>query len=190
MKLRLTIALFSLSTLLFSQENTDSLQVDSIPQHSIKKAIIYSSVLPGAGQFYNYKAIPAGTKGRGNVFWKVPLFYAGIGATGYFLVNNQATLISLKHEYKDRANGLPSSALNPEWSDYDSTGIVTLYQRYATRRDLSILAFGAAYLFQIVDAGIGAHFVKFDISENLTMQIQPVLLNNTTAGLGFTFNFR
>ena len=188
MKLRLVIAFFSLSNFVFSQKN-DSLKVDSM-QLRVKKAILFSTILPGAGQFYNYTSTPVGTKGRNNVFWKVPLMYGAIGATGFFLVKNQATLVSLKQEFKDRENNVDPSLLNPKWSTYDSTGVVTLYKSYATKRDLSILAFGATYLFQIIDAGVGAHFAKFDISDDLSLQIRPVLLNNTTAGLGLKFNFR
>lgn len=189
MKLLLAFTLLFHSTLSFA-ELKDSLVRDTIPVHSIKKAVIFSSVLPGAGQFYNYKWTPAGTKGRNNVYWKVPLYYAAIGTTGYFLVKNQATQLSLKKEYNDRANNVPPSDLNQKWSSYDSLGLVSLYNIYSTRRDLSILAFGASYLFQIIEAGIGAHFVKFDISEDLTMHLQPVILDNRSAGIGLCINFR
>ena len=190
MKLLLFAFAFCLfSTFSFAVEK-DSLARDTVPVHSIKKAIIFSSVLPGAGQFYNYKWTPTGTKGRNNVYWKVPLYYAAIGTTGYFLIQNQITLSSLKKEYYDRTNNVPESQWNPDWTSYDSTGIVSLHDIYATRRDLSILAFGAAYLFQIVEAGVGAHFVKFDISEDLTMHLQPVILNNRSAGIGLCLNFR
>jgi hypothetical protein len=40
------------------------------------------------------------------------------------------------------------------WEQYDNEGILTLYNQYLTKRDLSILGVGAVYLFQIVDAGI------------------------------------
>lgn len=189
LRLLFVIPLFFISISSFAGEK-DSLKRDTIPFHSIKKAVIFSAFAPGTGQFYNYKWTPTGTKGRNNVFWKVPLYYAAIGATGYFLVQNQMIQSSLKKEHNDRANNVPASDLNPDWATYDSLGILSLYDIYSTRRDLSILAFGAAYLFQVVEAGIGAHFVKFDISDDLTMHVHPVLLNNQTAGLGLSFNFR
>ncbi len=188
MKLRLAIAFLSVSHFLFSQ--SDTTKHDSIPQHSVKKAVIFSAVLPGAGQFYNYANTAKGVKGRNNVFWKVPIFYAAVGSTGYFLIKNQVTQQSLKNEYKDRLNNVPTGQLNPKWTDYDNAGVLTLYKRYSTRRDLSILAFGMAYLFQVIDAGVGAHFVKFDVSDDLTFQIHPVLLNTRTAGIGLSLNFR
>lgn len=189
MKLLSAFAFYFFTIPSFAGEK-DSLARDTIPVHSIKKAVIFSAVVPGAGQFYNYKWTPEGTKGRNNVFWKVPLYYVAIGTTGYFLIQNQMTQSSLKKEYNDRANNVPPNKLNPDWTTYDSLGILSLYDIYSTRRDLSILAFGAAYLFQVVEAGIGAHFVKFDISDDLTMHIHPVVLDNRSAGLGLSFYFR
>lgn len=188
MKLLFVSAVIFVSTLSFA-EVKDSLSRDTVPKHSIKKAVIFSAVLPGAGQFYNYKWTPPQTKGKNNVFWKVPLYYAAIGATSYFLIQNQLIQASLKKEYYDRIDNVSPDKLNPEWELYDSEGIVTLYNTYSTRRDLSILAFGAAYLFQVIEAGIGAHFVKFDISEDLTLHLQPVILNNRSAGIGLNLNF-
>ncbi len=190
MKFGIVFLFLTFSSLLFSQnKELDSLKQDTIPQHSVKKAVIYSTIFPGAGQVYNYLDIEKGTKGKNNIFWKVPLMYASIGAAGYFLVKNESTQLALKKEYNYRKdnNGLYS---NPNYYDYDSLTILSEYNRYLTKRDLSILLFGATYLFQIIDAGIAAHFVKFDISDDLTLQIRPKLLNQNTAGLGLTFNFR
>ena len=187
MKLRLLIALLLFSKLLFSQEK-DSLSIDSIPQHSIKKAVIFSAILPSSGQIYNSINMEKGTKGKNKVFWKVPLIYTALGATGFFLIKNQNSQHSIKTEFKDRYEN-NSTSLNEKWKNYDSLGLVSLYNKYSTRRDLSILAFGATYLIQIIDAGIEAHFVKFDLSEDLTFQIRPKFYNYSSYGLGLSFNF-
>jgi len=157
---------------------------DSVKLHSPKKAVIFSAVLPGAGQVYNHVAMP---KGKKNAFWKVPLIYAGLGATGFFLINNQLTQLSLKQEYIDREKG---NALNPKWQEYDIQGVETLYNQYLDARDLSILAFSAVYLLQVIDAGIEAHFVHFDISEDLSLAIKPTYFGKNTIGMRLSFNFR
>ena len=190
MKFQFAFVFILSSNLLFCQDKSiESAQIDTVQKFSVKKAVIYSAILPCAGQFYNYLGTTKGTKGRNNIFWKVPLFYAAIGASGYFLIKNQSTQLSLKHEYEYRIAN-PGIISDPKWAGYDSLGVLTLYNTYSSRRDLSILTFGIAYLFQVIDAGIGAHFVKFDISDDLTLQIKPKVLNNNTAGLGLTFNFR
>lgn len=163
----------------------DTTQVDTVRTHSIRKAIILSAVVPGAGQIYNHRAMP---KGRKKAFWKVPLIYAGLGATGYYLVTNQQQQISLKKEYTYREeNGVPN---DPKWIAYDDYGVLTLYNQYLNWRDLSILAFGAVYILQVADAGIEAHFVNFDVSEDLSLSIEPKLLQASAPGIGIRLNFR
>jgi hypothetical protein len=187
MKLRLVIAFVCFAPYLFSQG--DTLTQDSIPSHSIKKAVIFSCALPGAGQVYNYLATEKKTKGRNTLFFKLPIFYAALGATGYMLIQNQVNETSVKKEYNYRQdNG--GLKLNDKWAEYDDISLVQLYGKYSTRRDLFIIAFGATYLFQVIDAGIGAHFVKFDLSEDLTLQVRPKIFSPTTVGIGFNINFR
>lgn len=157
---------------------------DSLNQHSVRKALILSAVLPGAGQVYNHLAMP---KGKKKAYWKVPLIYAGLGVTGYFLYSNQKTQLSLKNEYTNRIEGLN---IDPQWQEYDDQGVLTLYNQYLNQRDLSILALGAVYLFQIADAGVEAHFVRFDISKDLSLHLEPVILNYNRPGISATINFR
>jgi hypothetical protein len=169
---------------LFAQEqNIETNTSDTLKLHSPKKAVVFSAILPGAGQVYNHIAMP---KGKKKAFWKVPLIYAGLGATGYFLVSNQLTQKALKTDYTNRQNGgLP----DVRWEQYDNEGILTLYNQYLNKRDLSILGVGAVYLFQLVDAGIEAHFVSFDVSEDLSMSLRPTLLSPNTAGVALRLNF-
>ena len=152
-------------------------------QHSVRDALIFSAVLPGAGQVYNHIYMP---KGKKKAFWKVPLIYAGLGATGYFLWTNQQTVKELKTEYTNRQNG---GVLSDKWSLYDDYGILTLFQQYQNQRDLSILGVGFVYLLQLADAGIEAHFVRFDISEDLSMSIYPSFPMGQTVGIGMRWNF-
>jgi hypothetical protein len=159
-------------------------ELDSTKKHSIKKAVIWSSVIPGAGQVYNHIAMP---KGQKKAYWKVPLIYAGLGATGYFLVTNQITQKELKNEYNFRQeNGFPNLAL---YEDYDDQGVLTLYNQYLDWRDLSILGIVAVYFIQIVDAGVEAHFVSFDVSEDLSINVEPTIMAYRTPGMRLTFNF-
>lgn len=151
--------------------------------HSPKKATIYSALIPGLGQIYNHINMPKGSK---KAYWKVPLIYTGLGATGFFLISNQLTQKALKQEYTNRIDG---NTTDPKWSAYDNPGVLTLYNQYLNRRDLSILGFAAVYLFQIVDANVEAHFVNFDVSEDLSLQLEPTLLPSLSAGLTLKLNF-
>lgn len=175
------------STALYAQEakNPDSLKVknelDTV--HSFKKAIIFSACLPGAGQVYNSMAMQNGPK---KAYWKVPLIYSGLGATGYLLISNQKLKNNLKQEYILRGTGQQTA----EWAAYDDPAVLSLYQQALSFRDLSILAFGAVYLIQILDAGVEAHFVSFDVSDNLSLTVDPMLMNLKTPGFSIKMNFR
>jgi hypothetical protein len=185
MRLFLCSVFSFISACFFAQDTTAMLlPKDTIKVHSPKKALIYSAIIPGSGQVYNHIAMP---KGKKNAFWKVPLIYAGLGATGYFLIKNQQAQRSLRTEYDNRING---GTINPKWSDYDDDAVLTLYGKYLDRRDLSIIGYGLVYLLQLADAGIEAHFVNFDISEDLSLAIEPAYLGKNTIGMSLTFNFR
>ncbi len=165
----------------------DSLNIeveDTVRKHSIKTAVLLSAALPGAGQVYNHLAMP---KGKKKAFWKVPLIYAGLGATTYFLINNQQLQKSLRTEYTLRLDGQLG---DPEWSSYDDQGVLQLYEQSIRRRDLMILAVGVVYLLQVVDAGVEAHFVSFDVSPDLTLHLDPVMMDYRTAGLKLSLGIR
>lgn len=166
------------------QLETEPIQSDSVKPHSIRKAVILSAVIPGAGQIYNHIAMP---KGKKKAYWKVPLIYAGLGASTYFLITNQATQKSLKQEYTNRIDLNPGAI---EWSGYDDQGVLTLYNQYLNWRDLSIVAVGIVYLLQVTDAGVEAHFVNFDVSEDLSLGFDPVILDYKTPGVKLSLNFR
>lgn len=144
---------------------------DTVKKHSVKTATILSLALPGAGQVYNHIAMP---KGKKKAYWKIPLIYAGLGVTGYFAIKNQIEQKALKQEYINRTekNELPSE----KYSNYDDAGVLQLYNQKITRRDILFLGMGLVYLIQIADAAVEAHFVNFDVSEDLSMRIRPKLL--------------
>lgn len=164
----------------------DSLAVapDSVKTHSWKKAILFSAVVPGSGQIYNHIAMP---KGKKKAYWKVPLIYAGLGGTTYFVVKNNGLMKDYRKEYSDRQNGYaPSDA----FLEYDDQSLLTLYTTHRNKRDFAILGVGLVYLLNIVDAGVEAHFVHFDISEDLSLSIHPTMYNAASYGVSFQFKFR
>jgi hypothetical protein len=182
--MRFIVILFLVITNFTLAQEEKTIVNDTVKPHSVRKATIYSAVLPGLGQIYNHRAMP---KGKKKAHWKVPLIYAGLGASGYFLVNNQVTQKELKTEYTNRIeNGIVSE----KWQNYDDQGVLTLYNQYLTWRDLSILAVSGVYLLQLIDAGVEAHFVNFDISEDLSMSIEPTIMANATCGVMLKLKFR
>jgi hypothetical protein len=74
--------------------------------------------------------------------------------------------------------------------EYDNVGLLTLHNEARSNRDLFIAAFGLVYLLNVVDAGIEAHFVSFDVSENLNISFRPVYGINQGMGFATTLKFR
>lgn len=176
----------------FSQKETvneDVMATDSTDQHSVKKAVIFSAVIPGAGQVYNHIAMP---KGKKKAYWKVPLIYAGLGATTYYAFKSNTEQKELKQEYLNRTNlGIQSD----KYENYDDTGILQLYQQKLNNRDLLFLGMGLVYLIQIADAAVEAHFVNFDITDDLSMKVRPAFIplsyrSPVTVGVSLQFNLK
>jgi hypothetical protein len=153
--------------------------------HSTKRAALLSALLPGAGQVYNHLAKP---KGKKNAFWKVPIIYAGLGATAYFALENHRMQGLFKEEYTYR---LQNTGTNLDgYEQYDAQGILTLYESSLRSRDLMIFAFIALYGLNVLDAHVEAHFVNFDISKDLSLQFRPVMHDFSTPGISLSLNFR
>ncbi len=158
------------------------------------KATWMALVIPGGGQIYNRK------------YWKLPIFYGGfVGCTYALTWNNRM--------YKDYANAY-KDAVNNNWSASSITELLpasyisrtsktqvteTLRKRkdmYRRYRDLSIFAFIGVYALSVVDAYVDAELSNFDISPDLSMRVEPTLLNGgnslrskQTVGVQCSFTF-
>jgi hypothetical protein len=139
-----------------------SLNSDTVKahKHSPHKASVYSAVLPGLGQAYNRK------------YWKIPVVYAALGTSVYFLDMNRTEMRTRQDALTLLLDGDPST--NPS-NDLATTPIDVLKAErsyYRTNRDYSIIACAAFYIINIVDATVDAHFYKFNIDQPLALQKQ------------------
>lgn len=170
----------------FSQATLDTIPTkDTL--HSPKKAARFSLLLPGAGQIYNHSAMP---KGKKNAWWKIPIIYAGLGVTGYLVAENHLLQRDLKNEYIFRSQNGFANTNFPEFIPYDDQAVLQLYEEHKRSRDLMIFAFIGVYGLNVLDALVEAHFVNFDVSDDLSLSISPNLFDTRTPGISFSFNFR
>jgi len=188
------------------EKNTEISAVDSslLESHSPAKASLYSAIFPGLGQIYNRK------------YWKLPLVYAGFGALGYSVTFNMTNYSKYKSAYIDFTDELPETqsyldviggSLNPADFDpvlypdtYDSKQETWFKEQlqhnmdyYRRNRDLSYIGLVGLYLLNIVDATVDAHLFDYDISNDLSMKIEPRLMytgrNMNTLGLQISIAF-
>jgi len=136
--------------------------------HSPKKASIYSAVLPGLGQAYNKK------------YWKIPIIYAGFGTLFYFISVNGSEYREFKEAYNIVYAG--------DTAEYSNNAYVVRYNAnldqlregrnyYRRNLELTYILTGVLYILNIIDASVDAHLYDFDISEDLSMRIEPSLSN-------------
>jgi hypothetical protein len=146
------------------------------------KATWMALVFPGGGQIYNKK------------YWKLPIFYAGFAGCAYALTWNNRMYKDYSAAYKD--------AVNNNWSAKSITELIPArylervsatqvtellkkrkdtYRRY---RDISVFAFIAVYALSVVDAYVDAELSNFDISPDLSMRVEPVMIDNQWSAKG------
>lgn len=138
------------------------------------------SIIPGGGQIYNHK------------YWKVPIVYAGFAVFGYFIVTNTQQY----HIFRDAYNATADSATtNPYAQKYSPTSLRIVRDYYRRNMQLSYILTGAWYILQIVDANVDAHLTRWNISNNLSMEVAPIIsppLKRSTGaynGLSLRFHF-
>ena len=151
----------------------------SIKDNKIKsatKASILSIILPGSGQIYNKK------------YWKVPIIYSSLATSIYFICDNQKKLTNYENAYNDRFNGRIDDYIDI----YNNTQLISIIDYYERNRDISMMITAAIYLLNIVDASVDAHLFDFDVSEDLSIETKPEIINTPngkTKALSIKMNF-
>ncbi|MFD1630030.1 DUF5683 domain-containing protein [Pseudopedobacter beijingensis] len=153
------------------KERGNTLFRDSSKLQSPQKAVMRSAIIPGWGQWRNGK------------WWKVPLVYGGyVGVGLYYEFNQRYYKIFLK-ESQVRKSG-NEAAQNPDYKFASDEQIYNTKDFYRRNRDLAILGFIAFHSLQMIDAYIDAKMATFDVSDNLSIKIQPSVYTPMYAGSG------
>jgi hypothetical protein len=130
-------------------------------KHSPEKATILSLIAPGAGQIYNRK------------YWKAPIVWGGLGACGYFFVDNHIQFITFRDAFRNRMNGISQ----PQFDFYSTEAIKAERELYQRNRDFMALIAIGVYLFNVIDATVDGHLLHFDVSDDLSLQFTPTILS-------------
>ena len=86
-------------------------------------------------------------------------------------------------------NQLENDNSDEFYETYSNADLKTLSDYYRRNREISILCFVGTYLLNIIDASVSAHLFDYDVSDDLSINIQPIYLSkeNTTV-LSLSFN--
>jgi hypothetical protein len=179
--------------------SNDSLKVTAPvhkEQRSPKRASIYAALFPGLGQIYNKK------------YWKLPIVYGGYAGLiyvlgwnnnyykdyyqGYMIVSQNSSASTLNSEERLFLNNLvknPSIRLdNPSTYTYIGTQLKSGKDFYRRNRDLTIICIAALHVLSIIDASVDANLFDFDISNDISMRIEPMPVNLGNQNLGMGLN--
>lgn len=124
-----------------------------------RRASIMSAILPGLGQVYNKK------------YWKVPVIYVGLGAFGYFFLSNHQEFKYYQKNLRAEADDDPSTVNELYW--LNATQLQAEKIRFRKYRDYCGVGFAVMYLLNVIDANVDAHLKTFDVSDDLSLSIDP-----------------
>lgn len=145
-----------------------------------KRAMWLSLVLPGAGQIYNRK------------YWKLPILYGGFVGCAYAMAWNNMMYHDYSQAYMDIMDNDPTTQsynqflhLGNKIDESNRTRYQELFRkrkdRYRRWRDMSVFALIGVYALSVIDAYVDASLSDFDISRDLSLHIQPALINSNMA---------
>lgn len=133
-------------------------EVDPLPG----KATLYSALLPGLGQIYN-----------GELF-KLPIYWGGLLISSHLLVKYNTNYKRFKRIHNQATSTDPEISGNVPISGETAKWYRDVYRRY---RDYSIVATVLVYALQVIDANVFAYMHDFEVTDDISMNIEPALIS-------------
>ena len=142
-----------------------------------KRAMWLAIILPGAGQIYNRK------------YWKLPIIYGGFVGCAYAMSWNNQMYHDYSQAYLDIMDDDPNTQSYNQFlhlgAKIDESNIERYKEifrkrkdRYRRWRDMSMFVMIGVYAFSVIDAYVDASLSEFDISNDLSLKIEPTVINN------------
>jgi hypothetical protein len=170
MRLFITITLLFILSTTWSQDSTRKINPkDTLflsQRHIPSKATKRSAMIPGWGQIYNKQ------------YWKLPLVYGLLAVPAATFVYNNDMYTKTKFAYEARfkeANGDASDVnkIDPLLKNLTASSLQSYRNIFRKDRDYSIMWMVLAWGINVVDATVSGHLKEFDISNDLSMKVQP-----------------
>lgn len=122
------------------------------------RATLYSALLPGLGQIYNGE------------YFKVPIYWGCLMGATHFLVNNNTNYKRFKRIHNE-------ATTDPNYTGSISGETAKWYRdEYRRYRDYSIVATALFYLLQVIDANVFAYMHDFEVSDDISMNLEPAVI--------------
>ncbi len=183
-----------LSTFSDENEKVSSVVIDSVMPLRTKKAkkdwsqwrpdpqraLWLALVIPGGGQIYNRK------------YWKLPLVYGGFMGCLYAMSWNNSQYKDYAQAYLDLMDNDPGTQsynqflhLGMEINKQNEQHYKDIFKkrkdRYRRWRDMSFFVMVGVYALSVIDAYVDAELSVFDISKDLSLKVEPTIINTNTS---------
>ena len=142
-----------------------------------QRALWLALVFPGGGQIYNRK------------YWKLPLVYGGFVGCVYAMSWNNMMYKDYAQAYLDIMDDDPGTASYNKFLHLGRTIDSSNEERYKTIfkkrkdrfrrwRDMSFFVMVGVYALSVIDAYVDAELSEFDISKDLSLRVEPAVINS------------
>lgn len=153
-------------------------------QRGPRKALIWSAI-PGGGQVYNKR------------WWKVPVVYGGLLGMVAVADFNQTRYVRFRTALENRCLGEgniiiePNTVCVPTEDEFNpdqvsNDALIQARNNADQSRQTAYIGIFVVYLMQAVEAYTDAHLQEFDISEDLSFKIGPVVQPDGMMSAGIT----
>ena len=145
-----------------------------------KRALWLALVIPGGGQIYNRK------------YWKLPLVYGGFIGCLYAMSWNNTMYKDYSQAYQDLMDKDPNTQsynqflhLGTQITPQNEARYQDIFRKrkdkYRRWRDLSFFVMIGVYALSVIDAYVDAELSVFDISDDLSLRVEPTIINNRSS---------
>lgn len=145
-----------------------------------QRALWLALVIPGGGQIYNRK------------YWKLPIIYGGFMGCLYAMNWNNMMYKDYSQAYLDIMDSDPTTQSYNQFlhlgQHIDSSNEERYKQIFKNRkdkyrrwRDLSFFCMLGVYALSVIDAYVDAELSEFDISKDLSLKVEPAVINNSAS---------
>lgn len=146
-----------------------------------QRALWMALVLPGGGQIYNRK------------YWKLPIIYGGMVGCVYAMRWNNMMYKDYSQAYIDIMDSDPNTQsynkflhlgkqINASNEERYKKIFKSRKDKYRRWRDLSFFCLVGVYALSVIDAYVDAELSEFDISDDLSLRVEPVVIGGAPQG--------
>ena len=149
-----------------------------------KRALWLALVIPGGGQIYNRK------------YWKLPIVYGGFIGCLYAMNWNNTMYKDYSQALIDLVDNDPGTQsynqflhLGTQITPANTSRYEDIFKKRKDKfrrwRDLSFFVMVGVYALSVIDAYVDAELSVFDISDDLSLRVEPTIINNHSSANPF-----